>query len=320
MTHAPMRIRSALGIAALGAMLVASASTRLTAADPQAGLERTIFASVVTKDGAPVTDLTIADFDVKEGGRAQELTSVKHSTMPLRVHVIVSDGGTGAFQAGVLRLAQTLVSRSEFAFTSVLVQPERVMSFSGDGQSIGNGLQRLGRRGASQGSSQLMEAMSDALKDIAAPGKHPVLIVLRIGNEAPSSIRANSIRDALRTSGATMYVVSRAGASKAAPTYVGGSNSMTPEGAQRQMEDADRSDMALNLNLVLGDGSRESGGYQQEISLTTTIETLQRLANEINNQYEITYTLPTGTKPSDRLQVTTKRRDVVLRAPQKIAN
>ena len=54
-----------------------------------------------------------------------------------------------------------------------------------------------------------------------------------------------------------MYVVSRAGASKAVPTY-GALNSMTAEGARRQMDDAERADTALNLNLVLGDGSRDS--------------------------------------------------------------
>jgi hypothetical protein len=309
-----------LGFAALGAILAGTTSTPLAGAETQAGLTRTIFASVVTKDGTPVTDLTAADFEVKEGGKVQEITSVKLATTPLRVHIVVSDGGTGAFQAGVLRLAQTLYSRSEYAFTSVLVQPERVLDFTKNGELIGDGIQRIGRRGAGQGTPQLMEAMADALKDIAAPGTHPVLIVLRIGNEAPSSVRANTIREALRASGATMYVVSRAGASRAAPTYVGGSNAMTPEVAQRQMDDAERSDTALNLNLALGDGSRDSGGYEQEISLTTTIDTLQELANEIGNQYEITYVLPAGTKPSDRLQVSTKGRNVTLRAPQRIAN
>src|SRR5688572_29968279 len=109
---------SVVGFAALSAILTATTSTSLTAAAVQERLTRTFFASVVTKEGAPVTDLTAADFEVKEGGKTQEITSVKLATTPLRVHVVVSDGGTGAFQAGVLRLAQTLISRSEFAFTS----------------------------------------------------------------------------------------------------------------------------------------------------------------------------------------------------------
>jgi hypothetical protein len=193
------------------------------------------------------------------------------------------------------------------------------MNFTGDGELIGAGIQKIGRRGSRQGTHQLMDAISAALTDIAAPGKHSVLIVLRIGNEEPSTMPATAVRDALRKTGATMYVVSRSGASNAVPTY-GGLNSMTPEAARRQMDDSERADTALNLNLVLGDGSRDSGGHQQESALTSAVPALERLASEINNQYEITYSLTEGAKPSDRLQVTTTRKNVTLRAPLRIPN
>ena len=306
---------SVVGFAVYGALLTCAAST--TSADArQQPLTRTFFASVVAKDGTPVTDLTAADIEVKEGGKLQSITSMRITTMPLRLHIIVSDGGTGAFQLGVLRLAQTLArsGRVEFAFTSVLIQPTRVTDFTDDVEAIGAGIEKLGRRSSVQGGSQLMEAIVSAVENIAAPGKRPVLIVLRIGNEGISPISANSVREALRRTGTTLYVVSRAGASKAAPTY-SGSGSTTGEVAQRQMDDAERADTSLNLNLVLGDGSRESGGYHQEIVLTTTVATLEQLASQIKNQYEITYTLPAGVKPSDRLQVTAKRKGVTLRAP-----
>jgi VWFA-related protein len=310
---------SVVGFAVMAAWLVTTASTPSASAAEQAGVTRTVFASVVAKDGTPVTDLTAADFEVKEGGKVQELTSVQLATMPLRVHVIVSDAGTGAFQLGVLRLAQALVGGAEFAFTSVLVQPERVMDYTGDGQLIGAGIQRLGRRGTTQGTHQVMDAIMDALKDIAPAGRRPVLIVLRMGNENASSVRAETAREALRMTGTTLYVVSRSGASRAAPTYAGTSN-MSPEVAQRQMDDTELADAALNLNVVLGDGSRDSGGYHEETSLTSAVPTLERIAGEIKSQYEITYTLPAGTKPSDKLQVTTTRKNVTLRAPRKIAN
>jgi hypothetical protein len=310
---------SLIGLAVIGALLAGTAPPIAAGAPPQDRVTRTVFASVVAKDGTPITDMTAADFEVKEGGKVQELTSVKLATMPMRVHVIVSDAGTGAFQAGLLRLVNTLLSRAEFAFTSVMVQPIRVMDYTDDVALLGPGIQKLGRRGSAQGNSQLMDAIVDALKDIAVPGKQPVLVVLRVGFEDASSIRANTVRDALRKTGTTMYVVSRSGASRAVPT-TDGSNAMTPEVAQRQMNDAERADTAMNLNLVLGDGSRDSGGYQQEINLTTAIATLEQLANQIKNEYEITYNLPAGTRPSDRLQVTTRRKDVTVRAPQRIPN
>jgi len=302
--------------AAACAVLLASGTAGVTGAEAQRRT-RTVFASVLDKDGTPVTDLTAADFEVKEGGRVQEISSVKIATAPLRLHTIVSDGGTGAFQLGVLRLVQTLQVPAEFAFTSVLVQPERLTGFTDSPQRVGEALQRLGKRSGLTAGNQLMEAIVGALGDIAAEGKRPVLLVLRIGNEATSTIAADTIREALRDTGTTMYVVSRSGASKGGLTYAGSSG--TPaEIAQRQMNAADLADAALNLNLVLGDGSRDSGGYQQEISLLTAVATLEQLAREIKTQYEITYVLPSGTKPSDKLQVTTKRKNVTLRAPQKI--
>jgi hypothetical protein len=311
------RIVSLLAVALIGFWPARSPSS--AAAPEQDGSTRRVFATAVTKDGAPVTDLTAADIEVKEGGKTQELTSVKLSTSPMRVHIIVSDAGTGAFQAGVLKLAQGLFERSELAFTSVLVQPERIMDFTRNGEVIGDAIQKLGRRGTAQNKSQVMTAIVDALKDITSPGLQPVLILLRIGNEDPSSLSASTIRETLRTTGTTFYVVSRSGASRAQMSS-SGSAAMSAEAAQRQMDDAERADTALQLNLVLGDGSRDSGGYQQEIPLATAATTLERLAAEIKNRYEITYRLPAGAKPSDRLQVTTKRRNVVLRAPQKIAN
>jgi hypothetical protein len=309
---------SVVAFAMFGAALAHPIFTAPAGAQGRTGETRTVFASVLAKDGAPITDVTAAEFSVREGGRLQSISSVKIATTPLRVHVIVSDGGSGAFQLGALRLMQALVGRAEFALTSVLGQSERIMNFTGDVELIGAGLQRIGRRGGRQGTHQLMEAISAALTDIAAPGKHAVLIVLRIGNEEPSTMAASAVREALRKSGATMYVVSRAGASKSVPTYSGPAG--TDEAARRQMDDAERAHTALNLNLVLGDGPRDSGGYQQETALTSAVPALERLATEINNQYEITYSLTEGAKPSDRLQVTTTRKNVTLRAPLKIPN
>jgi hypothetical protein len=47
---------------------------------------------------------------------------------------------------------------------------------------------------------------------------------------------------------------------------------------------------------------------------------MQQVASELLNQYEVSYTLPAGAKPSDRLQVTAKRKNVVLYAPSRIPN
>jgi hypothetical protein len=314
MTHCTMMRTVCLRAALICCVFAAPAVAQTPSAAP-----RRIYASVVAKDGSPITDLTAADFEVREDGKLQTVVSAKRAATPLRVHIIVSDGGSGAFQLGVLRLMQALAGHSVFALTSVVVQPERIMEFTDDVPTIGEAIQKFGRRGTGRGGSQLMEAISRALDDIAAPGQHGVLIVLRVGNEEASTMTAATVREALRNSGATMYVVSRTGASKAAPTYAG-VTSMTAEGAQRQMDDSELADTALQLNLVLGDGSRDSGGYHEESALTSAVPTLQRLAADINNQYEITYSRTADAKPGDKLQVTTRRKNATVRAPARTSN
>ena len=75
----------------------------------------------------------------------------------------------------------------------------------------------------------------------------------------------------------------------------------------------------MNLNEVLGDGPKQSGGRREEIVAATGIASgLQQLAESLKHQYLIEYTLPDGVKPSDKLSVSVKRKGVTVRAPTQI--
>ena len=54
------------------------------------------------------------------------------------------------------------------------------------------------------------------------------------------------------------------------------------------MEDEDNSHGALNLAQVLGDGSKESGGRHDQVISTTLVPALERVADELLNQYAVT--------------------------------
>ena len=45
--------------------------------------------------------------------------------------------------------------------------------------------------------------------------------------------------------------------------------------------------------------------------------TLEKLGDELLNQYEVVYAVPDGVKPSDKLSISTKRRNVNLYAPSR---
>jgi len=75
----------------------------------------------------------------------------------------------------------------------------------------------------------------------------------------------------------------------------------------------------MNLNAVLGDGPKQSGGRRAEIVAATGVASgTQQLAEALKHQYLIEYALPDGVKPSDKLSVAVKRKGVTLRAPTRI--
>jgi hypothetical protein len=75
----------------------------------------------------------------------------------------------------------------------------------------------------------------------------------------------------------------------------------------------------MHLNRVLGDGPKQSGGRHQSIIASTGfLLGLQNLAGELTSQYRIKYTLPPGARPSERLNVSVKRKNMVVRAPAKL--
>jgi hypothetical protein len=75
----------------------------------------------------------------------------------------------------------------------------------------------------------------------------------------------------------------------------------------------------MNLNEVLGDGPKQSGGRREEIVAAAGIASgLQQLADALKTQYAIEYALPDDVRPAEKFSITVKRSGVSLRAPTKI--
>jgi VWFA-related protein len=290
-------MRTILIPAILGCLSLAGVSTTVGAGAtaPQAPQKRTAYASVTQKEGAPVTDLTAADFEVKEGGRACEVVGAELTKTPMRLAFIVADGGTGGFQYALVAMVQQLQDVAEFSVVSVINQPDRLVDFTTDLDKVVEALKRLGARGKTKDAGQVLEAIDQASKDVPKEGKRPVIVVMTVGGSAATDVRAPDVREAFRKSNTQLYVISPAG-------NVGGSGGNT------------------QLDIVLNDGSRDTGGRHERFSGQTLNKVAEQVSQELLNQYQLTYVLPEGTKPSDRLEVTTKRKGLKVNAPTRIAN
>jgi hypothetical protein len=79
---------------------------------------------------------------------------------------------------------------------------------------------------------------------------------------------------------------------------------------------SDLLEKSIDINQVLGDGPKQSGGRGAQILGTAgSIPALQQIGDELKYQYVITYIVPAGEKPNQKLNVTTKRRGITMRAP-----
>jgi len=256
---------------------------------------RTIYVSATEKTGRPVVDLKTSDFEVREGGKVQEINA-RTATAPLRVALLVSDRGSGAFQGGALRLCEVLLGHAAVSITGIIVQPEKLTDYVTAADALRRGLEQLGRRSTlNQVGAQLIETIYDVSRDLGREGGRSAIVVMRSGEESSGSVRIDIVQNAIRASGAALYVVSS-----------------TREDYQ--------TNRVSEVQTVLNDSSRESGGRRIDVVGTTLKPVMEQIAAELINQYEISYTLPAGTKPSDRISVSAKRRGVTVNAPSRVAS
>jgi hypothetical protein len=283
-------------------------------ADARQAATRTIYVSAFDDKGGVLPDLRTADLVVRAGGKLLEVVRVEPSDAPLRIAVIVSDAGTGGFQQGIASFVQRLTDRAELGLVSVLPQPEVVTNFTSDAAVLREGVRRLGRRGRQDG-AQVMEAIQDATKGVVSEGRRAVILVLRVGVEGTTPLDGGDVRERLRRSGAMLYVISTASSARRPPSSA--RTGISTE--QAQLHDDEIAASRRNLAEVLGDGARESGGRHDEIVATTSVSpALERIADELLNQYAVTCAVPQGVKANDKLSVTVKRKGLKIQAPARL--
>jgi hypothetical protein len=298
-----------------GLCVVASCLVMTTALRARQPTTQTLYVTALDNKGVPITDLGPAELEIKAGGKTMEIVRMQPGEMPFRVALIVSDGGTGGFQQGVANFMQKLLGHAEFALISVITQPEVVSDYASEGAILKEAVRRVGPRGRARGAgSQLMEAIQAAARGVASDGRRPVILVLRAGGEAETTLQGDDVREDLRRSGAVLYVVSTVGAQR--PSASSARTGISSE--QAQLHDADNANSTLNIQQVLGDGSKESGGRHDQVISTTLVPALVRIADELLSQYSVTCVLPAGVKPNDKLSISTRRRGAKIQAPARL--
>ncbi len=270
-----------------------------------------VYVSAVDRNGAPVTDLAAADFVLKEGRDVREIVKVERATAPMHIAMIVDDSGTGIFRYGVANFVNHLLGRAQFAIRRVVAQVQGLVDYTADVGRLRNAVLSLGVMPATPKGGQIVEAVFESAKELQRrDAERPVIIVLTDTDAEYSSLPAQHVLDELQQSGAVLYVISIV--RRPAWTSAG------PGVAPAADKPSDLLERQVDVNRVLGDGPKQSGGRRAEITgLAGPIPELQEIAEELTRQYLITYIVPAGEKPNQKITVSTRRRGVSVRAPSR---
>ena len=183
----------------------------------------------------------------------------------------------------------------------------RLVDYTSDVERLREAIMQLGVRAETPEGGRVVEAVFDSAKELRDV-ERPVIIVLTDTHTAYSSLPAHHVLDELQRSGALLQVIAVARVAPLNPSSV----------PLAKDKPADLLEHQLDINRVLGDGPKQSGGRRLEIGgLGGTIPELQGVAAELRQQYLITYLVPAGEKLNQKLSVSSKRRGVTVRAPSR---
>jgi VWFA-related protein len=273
---------------------------------------RSVYVTVVDDHGQPVTGLTAADFALKEGGKDREIASAEPARTKMHIAVMIEETLTpmGGVRNALGEFVKRMYQVAEISFIIVGQRNTTAVDYTSDPNALITGINNLS---LSQQQTQTMvpEGIFDLTKVLEKDKpERPVIVLLALEKQQASAEQPQNVLNQLARSGAMMYVVS----------MEGGSASSGTSGIGRASADNGAMDMAGRAQ-VMGDGPKQSGGRRVEVAALTAFPTgIQQIADDLSSQYLITYTLPDGVKPSDRLNVSLKKKGATLRAPTKISN
>lgn len=307
MTHS-IRRQALVALAGLLGILVVFGAPALTATGQEG--DKILYLTVTDQDGKSVRDLKTDEVLIRESDGDREVVSVKRSTQPLAIEILADTtkqaGGTGMMssqtsQTGAAELIRDIrVSLGQFVRDIAAGSPESQMQIMEFGQAaipvtkmtsdmgeLQKGITRLFPK--PNAGSLLLEAIIEASKELSkakAPRRAIVALNIEPGDEQ-SSAQVEKMHNELVKSRASLWAVS---------LQVGQN--------RNQMR-----------GLVLDRLTANTGGRREFIQAQSALELMMKnVAENLLQQYEVTFKRPVGIKAPTAIAVGIKRDGLKLYA------
>jgi hypothetical protein len=264
--------------------------------------ERGIIVGVSTSGSgdAPVPDMKVADFTVRENDVAREVLRVAPAPPPSHVYLLIDDSQATQGLSTYLRPAMTgtisklaaLEPPPQQALMTFGERPNRRVDFTPNPEPL---LKFASGHFPVTGSgAYFLQAITDITKDLKKREAASPVIFAFVSESGPefSSELHRQVAEALRTSGTSLWVV----------TLQRGAVAMDASAARERAS-------------VLGDVTRDSGGMNKVVLSAQAIEpAFTTVTNLLKSRYLVTYGRPDSLVPPDKIEVTSGRKDVRILA------
>ena len=319
--------RTIVGVVATLALVPAFDGDRVLLAQ---GNQHAVFVSVVD-DGRPVLDVTLDEFVVEEEGRRREVLVVERAQVPVQVAILVDDSygvtsNLSHLRRGLLELIDALPEAQMSTLIAFGDQLRTIVDFTPDKAVLKTAAEEFSQ--FSETSWYLPNALAETANDMWDRGAvRPIIVLVTSEGTSAATARVRQFRqgDAVispRGGGGLAYdrvleilrdtkvavhtlVVRGAGLAELATGFGG-----DPGTRGLSMDTAGDRDRASLLEQL----PRVTGGGREELGTTSALaELLNRVGDEISNQYFVVYARPAELIPPDEIEVSVTRRGVRVR-------
>jgi len=272
-------------------------AARLRSADsgaPLQAIQRSLIVSVVDDSGAVVQDLGPADFIVREDNVAREVLKVEPANQPMQIAVLVDNSTASRNNISHYRTALppfvTMLTnpseagtRNQVSIVATGERPTVFTDFTSSAVELQRGINRIWS--LPDTGAYLLDSILEVTQGFKRrEARRPVIVAITQEGTELSYRQYDQVLGPLRDGGTAFYAV-----------MIG-----RPSGSL--------SDEARSRNIVLDQGTRDTGGYSEQLLTPMALGgALTQLADRLTHQFLVTYAHPDSLIPPEHVTVAAKR-------------